>query len=236
MAIDIANAGAAVWQATSSLYVSYPASVDSDQFLLMQVSVRDTTTTPTVSASWTNVSAANSTLTGRQWLYYRWGTTTMGGSSSTVLFGAAVVCSGARIYGFKGVATASTIFEAGQYMTSNTTSMTCGEVTCTVASYTCLGVAAYHVNDDNDVGVFAGMVGATWAKVYQSSTTLGSDGTIGLQVATITTSPVTVTTASYSMAAADPWGVLTFLLIGSATVAAGGPIPVFMFDYAQMRI
>lgn len=235
MAIDLVNAGTAQFASSTATFVAlFPASVDSGQFLLMQISVRDTTNTPTACTYWTSVAAADSTLTGRQWLYWASGTTAYNGTSSTVgVAGTAV--KGVRIYGFSGVMPTTTAWRGGQYMTSSTASMTCGEATATAASFTCLAVAAYHVNDDNDVGNFAGAVGATWTKKFQASTTLGSDGTIGVQVATISAPPVTVTTASYSMATAVPWGVRTFVLQGSATFAAATGVQAYYLYQFNLR-
>lgn len=232
MPLDIATAGVASWaSSTATFYINYPATVNSFDLLVMQVMNRGTVVTPTVSASWTNIAAADSTTIGRQWLYYRWGTTTFSGSSTTVGIATATM-KGGRIYRFAGVATASTVFEGGQFMTSNTSSMTCGEVTATAASFTNLGVAAYFITDDALASTFSGAVGASWTKIYQASSTLGSDGAIGIQLATISAPPVTVTTASYSMAAATSWGIRTFLLIGSATIPGGvGVQPMYLYQF-----
>jgi hypothetical protein len=225
MALDCVNAGTAVFaSSTATFYALFPASVDSGQFLLLQVSVRNTTSTPTACTYWSSVVAADSTGTGRQWLYYCWGTSAYNGTSTTIGVSGTGV-KGVRVYGFSGVATASTIFEAGSYITTSTASMHCPEVTCTTASFTCMGVAAYFVNDDNNVTAFTEMTGATWSRAYQASTTKGSDGTIGLQIATITSLPVTVTSATFRMSAADPWGIRTFALIGSS------PIPTVMTEW-----
>ena len=69
------------------------------------------------------------------------------------------------------------------------------------------------VDDDNPLGPFTGMSGGTWAEaVAEFASATGTDGAIQLQTATIA-SAGTIDGGSFTMAAADNWGVIGFALM-----------------------
>ncbi len=71
----------------------------------------------------------------------------------------------------------------------------------------CIGV-----NDDNALGSFTGESGGDWTLVASFASATGTDGAVGLQAATIAATG-TINGGSFTMAAADPWGVVGFALI-----------------------
>lgn len=81
------------------------------------------------------------------------------------------------------------------------------------------------VNDDNALDAFTGQSGGTWAEaVAEYADSAGTDGAIGLQIATIA-SATTIGGGSDSMAASDAWGVVGFALKPAASGTAHSLTP-----------
>ena len=186
----------------------YPSNMQSGDLILLQVTVRDTTTTPTTPTGFTALYSADSTGTGRQWIYYKFATGSESGTL-TVTIGGSVTKMGI-MYAFRNVALSS-FSEAGSFGSGTGQTISARPVTTTGNAR--LGVSFVFVNYNNAVGSFTGETGGDWVEaVNEYTTTAGSRGCIQLQSATMATSG-TITGGSYTMSAANPWGVRAFALV-----------------------
>jgi len=186
----------------------YPSNMQSGDLILLQVTVRDTTTTPTTPTGFTALYSADSTGTGRQWIYYKFATGSESGTL-TVTIGGSVTKMGI-MYAFRNVALSS-FSEAGSF--GSGTGQTISARPVTTSGNARLGVSFVFVNYNNAVGSFTGETGGDWVEaVNEYTTTAGSRGCIQLQSATMATSG-TITGGSYTMSAANPWGVRAFALV-----------------------
>ncbi|MGQ9461139.1 MAG: hypothetical protein ACUVRA_07920 [Candidatus Bathyarchaeaceae archaeon] len=188
---------------------AYPTGLQANDLILLQVTVRDTTTTPTTPAGFTLLYGPDSTGTGRQWIYYKFSDGTESGTITITIGG--TVCKVARMYAFRNVAP-SNFTEEGEFGTGIGDTISAQSVTTTDAKR--LAVSFVFVNDNNAVGSFTGETGGDWTEAAEFRTTAGSDGCIQLQTA-IMASAGTISGGSYTMGAADPWGVRAFALIPS---------------------
>lgn len=187
---------------------AYPAGLQANDLVLLQVTVRDTTTTPTTPTGFTLLYGSDSTGTGRQWVYYKFSDGTESGTI-TITIGS-TVCKAARLYAFRNVATSSFI-EGGGFGTGTGATISAQSVTTTDVQR--LAVSFVFVNDNNVVASFTGETGGDWTEaVAEFRTSAGSDGCLQLQTATMA-SAGTISGGSYTMSAADPWGVRAFALI-----------------------
>jgi hypothetical protein len=185
----------------------YPSNMQNGDLILLQVTVRDTTRTPTTPTGFIALYSADSTGTGRQWIYYKFATGSESGSLTVTIGGS--VNKMARMYAFRNVAlssfTESESFGSGTGQTINARPVTTNNIAR-------LAVSFAFVNDDNVVASFTGETGGNWDEVVNEyTTTQGSDGCVQLQTATMATAS-TITGGSYTMAAIDPWGVRAFVL------------------------
>jgi hypothetical protein len=181
--------------------------MQSGDLILLQVTVRNTNTNPTTPAGFTALYSADSTGTGRQWIYYKFATGSESGSLTVSIGGSAAKM--ARMYAFRNVALSS-FTEGGSFGSGTSQVINARPVTTTGNSR--LVVSFIFVNDDNAVGSFTGETGGDWIEAVNEFTTLqGNDGCIQLQVATKATAG-TITGGSYTMPAIDPWGVRAFAL------------------------
>jgi hypothetical protein len=186
---------------------AYPIGLQANDLILLQVTVRDTTNTPTTPTGFTLLYGPDSTGTGRQWIYYRFATgsesgtitITIGGSSSKM----------ARMYSFRNVALSS-FTEGGGFGSGYSSTINAQSVTTTDTNR--LAVSFVFVNDNNAVDSFTGETGGDWTEaVAEFTTSEGSDGCIQLQNATMA-SAGTISGGNYLMSASDPWGVRAFAL------------------------
>jgi hypothetical protein len=185
----------------------YPSGMQSGDLILLQVTVRNTITNPTTPAGFTALYSADSTGTGRQWIYYKFATGSESGSLTVSIGGS--VTKMARMYAFRNVALSS-FTEGGSFGSGTGQSINARSVTTTGDAR--LAVSFNFVNDNNAVNSFAGETGGNWIEAVDEYTTYqGSDGCIQLQVATMATTG-TITGGSYTMYAIDPWGVRAFAL------------------------
>lgn len=133
-----------------------------------------------------------------------------------------------RLYEFSGVSTGTTLAaviengaEAFFYMNGADTTATILDTAVTTNGADRLALNFIAVNDDNeatfDTEAFTGMTGGTWVSGGSYGTATGTDGSIGLQYATMA-SAGTIDGGSLSMGVSDAWGVVGFALI-PATVA-----------------
>ena len=186
---------------------NYPSGLQTNDLILLQVTVRDTNNIPTTPTGFTLLYGPDSTGTGRQWVYYKFATgsesgtitITIGGSSSKI----------ARMYSFRNVALSS-FTEGGDFGSGTQSTIYAQSVTTTDANR--LAVSFVFVNDNNAVDSFTGETGGDWTEaVPEFTTTAGSDGAVQLQTATMA-SAGTISGGSYSMSNNDRWGVRAFAL------------------------
>lgn len=74
------------------------------------------------------------------------------------------------------------------------------------------------VDDDNALGDFTGETGGDWTLAASYGSATGTDGEIGLETAAMAAAG-TINGGSFTMAAADSWGVVGFALIGTTSGA-----------------
>jgi flagellin-like protein len=189
---------------------TYPGSLQANDLILLQVTVRDTTNTPTTPAGFTLLYGPDSTGTGRQWIYYSFATGSESGSITVTIGGSN--CKMARMYAFRNVALSSFI-EGGNFGSASSRYITAQSVTTTGANR--LAVSFVFVNNDNTVGSFTGESGGDWTEATAEFTTsAGNNGCIQLQTSTMATAG-TISGGSYDMGynGSDPNGVRAFALI-----------------------
>lgn len=185
---------------------SYPSGLQADDLILLQVTVRDTSNTPTTPAGFTLLYGPDSTGTCRQWIYYRFATGSESGTITVNIGGSN--CKMTRMYSFRNVALSS-FTEGGGFGSGSSSTINAQSVTTTDTNR--LAVSFVFVNDDNAVGSFTGETGGDWTEAASEfTTTAGLDGCVQLQNAPMT-SAGTISGGSYSMSS-DPWGVRAFAL------------------------
>ena len=186
----------------------YPTGMESGDLILLQVTVQDTSTTPTTPDGFTALYSAESTSAGRQWIYYKFATGTEPKSLTISIPGS--VTKMARMYAFANVSL-SNFVEDGSFGSGTGSEITAQSVTTSGDSR--LAVSFLFVSDNNAVGSFVGETGGDWVEaVKEFKTASGSDGCIQLQIAAIATSGQ-MTGGSYTMAASDPWMIRAFALV-----------------------
>lgn len=208
------GAGAAT-ASIASLAVAFPASLVRNDYIILHVTVRNTTTTvttPTLGGTWSVIQTAigaGSTTTGRHWIF---GKKSEGNETGnlTVEFGTdAAVCKTARMYYFRNVDVV-TPYEGG--VTSKGTGTTVSATSLTTSGTDRLGLHFLYVTDDNAVASFTGESGGDWTEaVAEYTTTLGSDTCVQLQTAGLAAA-TTISGGTLTMAATDPYGCATVAL------------------------
>jgi hypothetical protein len=190
---------------------TYPTGLQANDLLLVQVTVRDTSNTPTTPTGFTLLYGPDSTSsTGRQWIYYKFTTGTESGTVTVTIGGSN--CKIARMYAFRNVALSS-FTEGGGFGSGNSRYISAQSVTTSDTGR--LAISFVFVTNDNSVGSFAGETGGDWTEaVSEFITTAGSNGCVQLQSATMS-SAGTISGGSYDMGYyySDPWGVRAFALI-----------------------
>jgi hypothetical protein len=193
----------------------YPTGLRANDLILMQVTVRDVSTTPTTPTGFTLLYGPDSTGYGRQWIYYKFSNGTETGTITVTIGGGS--CKIARVYAFRNVARSS--FTEGERFGSGTGKYIYAQ-SVTTTNVNRLAVSFVFVNDDNPVGSFNLENGGNWTEaVSEFRTNAGSDGCVQLQTATMATAG-TISGGSYSMGASDPWGVRAFALIPISRIAS----------------
>jgi len=96
-----------------------------------------------------------------------------------------------------------------------------------------LAVQFVSVGDNNALDAFTGQTGGTWAEaVAEYTNTTGTDFAMGLQIATMA-SAGTIDGGTDTMAAADPWHVIGFAIIGTTGSPAETPFPYIGGGYHE---
>jgi hypothetical protein len=192
---------------TSNPTPSYPIGLQTNDLILLQVTVRDNSNTPATPSGFTLLYGPDSTGTGRQWIYYKFATGFESGTITVTIGGGA--CKVARMYSFNNVALSS-FNEGGGFGSGISSTINAQSVTTTDTNR--LAVSFVFVNNDNAVGSFTGETGGDWTEATpEFTTTAGSDGCVQLQTADMA-SAGTISGGSYTMTLSDPWGVRAFAL------------------------
>jgi hypothetical protein len=206
--VGYVGAGTANYAASGNLTPAFPATIEYRNLFILQVTIRNTSETPTTPSGWTLLYGPDSTGTGRQWLYYKFAVGTESGTL-TVTTNASTYCM-ARIYVFENVALSS-FTEGADFGTGTDDSIECPSLTTINTKR--LAVAFVFLNESLDVGDFTGESGGDWeeavAEVKYPSYTVGC---LQLQTATMA-SAGTISGGSYTLSEAAPWGVRSFALI-----------------------
>jgi hypothetical protein len=186
----------------------YPFGLQSGDLIVLQVTVRDLTNTPTTPIGFTLLYGPDVTTLGRQWIYSKISDGTETGTITVTIGG--TVCKMARMYSFRN--NKSSGFTEGGGFGSGTDSSIEAQSVITIGGQR-LAVSFVFVNDDNAVGPFTGETGGDWVEAAaEFTTTAGSDGCIQLQIATMASAGM-ISGGVYTMTAADPWGVRAFAII-----------------------
>jgi len=204
---------------------AYPASMIASDLMILQVTVRNLTDTPTTPTGWTALFSADATSTGKQWLYYKFATGAETGTL-TVTTNSTDCCTG-RIYAFRNVNLTS-FTEGGSFATGTDDTIEIPSVTTTGIKR--LAVAFSFVNDDDTVGDAAGEAGGDWAEaVAEFTTTAGDDGCIQLQTATMAAAG-TISGGVIAVLNPDPWGCRAFALIPATPAGTENAEIIFELD------
>ena len=186
----------------------YPSGMQSGDLILLQVTVQDTSTTPTTPDGFTALYSAESTSAGRQWIFYKFATGTEPNSLTISIPGS--VTKMARMYAFNNVSLLNFV-EDGSF--GSGTDSTINAQSVTTSSDSRLAVSFVFVSDNNNVGSFVGETGGDWIEaVSEFKTSSGSDGCMQLQIAEMTTAGQ-LNGGSYTMSESDPWMIRAFALV-----------------------
>ena len=189
---------------------SYPTGLQVSDLILLQVTVRDTSNTPSAPSGFTLLFGPDATGTGRQWIYYKFSTGSESGTLSINVPGSASAV--ARMYAFRNVALSS-FTEGGGFGSGYSSTITAQSVATTGDKR--LAVSFVYVTDNNGLDSFSGETGGNWAEAlteFQYNPDGDIDATIQLQNATMATTG-TISGGSDYMSYWDSWGVRAFALI-----------------------
>jgi FlaG/FlaF family flagellin (archaellin) len=189
---------------------SYPTGLQMNDLILLQVTVRDTSNTPSTPSGFTLLYGPDSTGTGRQWIYYKFSTGSESGTLSIHIPGSASAV--ARMYAFRNVALSS--FNEGGGFGSGSSSTVNAQSVATSGDKR-LAVSFVYVTDNNGLDSFSGETGGNWVEAvteFQYNPSGGIDATIQLQTATMATTG-TINGGNDNMSSSDSWGVRAFALI-----------------------
>jgi hypothetical protein len=124
-----------------------------------------------------------------------------------------------RMYQFSGVKSGTTFAAiaenttAGATVTSQGTSATMSDAAVVTTAANRLALNFCAVTDDNPQALFTGMTGGTWDEVAEYADAGGTDGSIGMQWASMAAAG-TIDGGTASITDSDGWGVVGFALIG----------------------
>jgi hypothetical protein len=222
------NAGAGVATITSGGPCSplNPPTVDAGDVLICHAFYGGSTAAPSTPTGFTLLSGPHDLSTpatnGRVWVFGKIAAGTEDGLAVQLGNQAVTTPRRARVYSFDGALNdvIANVVVGFAYATGTTAAISDTGVTTTgTDSLACQLVA---VADDNAVDAFAGETGGNWLEpVAEFTDTTGTPDTcMQLQTAAMPTAG-TINGGSFTMAAADPWGVIGFYIKAGA---AGTPV------------
>jgi hypothetical protein len=188
---------------------AYPSGLVANDLILLQVTVRDTSNTPSTPTGFTPLYSAESSTVARQWIYYKFSTGSESGTITITIGGTS--CKVARMYSFRNVALSSFTEGGGFGYSASSTTMSAQSVTTTGINE--LDVSFNFVTYNTAVASFTGETGGDWIEaVAEFTTTAGSRGCVQLQTATMA-SAGTISGGTLSLGStARSWGVRAFAL------------------------
>lgn len=209
---------------TGTIAPPFPAVVVADQWALLQVVVRNGTTTPDTPTGWTLMYGpdASGSTTSRQWLYHL-DTLTAGtedSSTVTISFSSdAAVSKAARIYTFD-TPYSATSFEAGAATSGTGTQVSMPTVATTGNER--LAIACITVADNNTIDSSSGESGGDWQEAAAEYTDSGDTGVcLQIQTAAMATGG-TISGGQTPPDSSDPWAARAFALSGISTATPKG--------------
>jgi hypothetical protein len=209
--VSAGTASANEGSGTNDPYPAYPTGLQLNDLILLQVAVRDTSTTPATPSGFTLLFGPDSAdNTGRQWIYYKFSTGTESGTVTVSVSGSTMTM--ARMYAFRNVAL-SNFVEINNPNPGSGNGATISARPVTTIGDKRLCVSLVYVTNNNNVGSFTGETGGDWTEAVTEYQFNGNDdGCIQLQTATMATAG-TVTGGGYTMSGSDDWGLRAFALI-----------------------
>jgi hypothetical protein len=216
---------------TSNPTPAYPTGLRENDLILMQVTVRDESTTPNIptDTGFTLLYGPDSMPgnRGRQWIYYKFSDGTESGTITVTIGGD--TCKIARMYAFRNVALTS-FTEGEKYAWAYTDTILAQPVTTTDVNR--LAVSFVFVTTANSVGSFINETGGDWTEAVAEYTNASEyGGCVQLQTAAMA-SAGTISGGSYTMTPSDyqRWGVRAFALIPKLSV-----IPSLLENYHLLK-
>ena len=207
MAIAYKSQGAAVATATSGAALSplTPAVVDANDILIAHVWYRDTTTTPSTPSGWTLLSGPHTLVASRSFVYGR--IAAASDDAVAAAFGTAggTVLRMAQIFSYSGWTSGVITDNVFDFVFGEAATAAITDVDRTLNAGE-MGVNLVAIEDDLPAPSFSATTGGTgtWTEnVAETVSSLGSDGTIGIQTCTATASGNT-----FTRGAADNWGIV----------------------------
>jgi len=206
-----------------SMNVAYPKATKGD-LIILQVMVRDTTTSLTTPSGFTVLYGPETSGTARQWILYKFATTNPTGSQALSFTGSNTVLKIARMYAFRNVATSS--FTESPIFGSNAASNSVLAQSVTSSGSGRLAVSFAFESVDKALPAFTGESGGDWKEpIGEFHCPDGGKGTIQLQDAAMA-STGTISGGSAAIGATTAWGVRAFALkpTGSAIIYPTGTV------------
>jgi VCBS repeat-containing protein len=189
---------------------AYPASLQPNDLILLQVTVRDTINAPppTFDGFTLLYGPDPAGSSGRQWIYYKFSTGTESGTLTVTIGGSDYKF--ARMYAFRNVALSS--FAEGAGYISNAWSNTISAPQVDTTGTKRLAVSFVFVTEDRIMDSFTGETDGDWTEATPEYRSSPWPGCIQLQTAEMATGG-TISGGTYVMAGYGGWGVRAFALI-----------------------
>jgi hypothetical protein len=206
--VSAGTADASEGSGTNDPTPSYPTGLQAGDLILLQVTVFDTSTSPTTPTGFTLL-YGDSNGADRQWIYYKFSTGSESGILTVSVSGSTMTM--ARMYAFRNVKASS--FTEGGSLGTGTDSTVEGRTVATTGAGR-LAVSFIFVDNNRDVSDFTGETGGNWAEVTNGEFQYNgnSDGTLDLQTATMAAAG-TIQNGVATLSGSDNWGLRAFALI-----------------------
>ena len=169
---------------TTSISTAYPGNLSANDIILYVVLIGDTTNTPTTPTDFALLFGPDTTAVQRGYVYWKRATGSESGSLS-VTTNATAQCR-ARMFSFRGVRSAGTIYEGESATTSGSDDQFFDQGVTTTGTLE-LAINILFIGDDRDTDSMTGETGGDWTQaVAEYENTTGTpDGTIDLHIATM---------------------------------------------------
>jgi hypothetical protein len=208
--------GAAAATSGGELLPGCPAVVDANDILIAQVWYRDTSTTPNTPAGFTLLSGPHTIVASRAYVYGKIADGTEDGQGESFGTNGGTALRMAIIYSFSGwvSGTITDVVTSFVFEEAATAAITDVDRTLNAGE---MGVNFCYIEDDLPSPSFSATTGGvgTWTEnSAEIISSLGLDGTLGMQTCT-----ATATGNTFTRGAADNWGMVGFTIKPSAAAA-----------------